>query len=137
MRGELDGLELGESTPAKQARSPSLPDGMLGGRYRVRHTLGRGGMGTVYAAEDMTTGQAVAINTLHPALAQSREFTERLLREARAASAIADEHVARVLEVGRLDDGGPYVVMELLEGETLDAYASQRAPLPIAHAVDL
>ena len=93
-------------------------------------------MGVVVAAQHTQLRQKVAIKFLLPEAAKRAGRSERFLREARAAVAIQSEHVARVLDVGMLDDGSPYMVMEYLTGSDLGDVLTQRGPLPIAEAVD-
>src|SRR4051812_39053207 len=100
---------------------PNLPQigEVLDGKYLIEEVLGAGGVGIVVAAKHVVLGHRVAIKfLLHPA-AQAPEDAERLLREARAISAIKSEHVARVLDVDRLPNGAPYMVMEYLAGTNL------------------
>ncbi|MBW2455047.1 MAG: protein kinase [Deltaproteobacteria bacterium] len=106
---------------------------ILEGKYRIERVIGEGGMGVVVAAEHLTLQQAVAIKFLR--VHQEPTLRERFLREARAASRIASEHVARVHDVGTLADGTPYMVMELLKGMDLDELVRQEGPLPIPRAV--
>ena len=114
--------------------TPGVGD-ILAGRYVVESVLGRGGMGIVVAARHAQLGQRYAIKIMLPSLAFKPEHTTRFVREARAAAALKSEHVARVHDVGKLEDESPYMVMELLEGRTLDALVVERGPLPIVEAV--
>ncbi|APR87238.1 serine/threonine protein kinase [Minicystis rosea] len=109
---------------------------VLAGKYRVLRVLGRGGMGIVLAAEHTTLRQQVALKMLLPEAAKREDATERFLREARASVAIKSEHVARVMDVGTLDSGEPYMVMELLSGADLAALMQQQRALPPAEAID-
>jgi len=92
----------------------------LGGRYRVEELLATGGMGEVWAARDLLLDRAVAVKVLGGALAGDGRAAERLRREARAAARLEHPSIARVLDLGE-QDGRPYLVMELLEGESLAA----------------
>jgi serine/threonine-protein kinase len=92
-------------------------------------------MGVVVAAMHVELGQRVAIKFLNPAVLDNPDAVARFTREARAAVRIRSEHVARVTDVGRLDNGAPYMVMEYLEGEDLAA-AVARGPLLREDAVD-
>jgi serine/threonine-protein kinase len=93
---------------------------LVGGRYRLEAMLAEGGMGEVWAASDTQTNARVAVKRLHRTRAQDRELVHRFQREARVVAALRSPHVARVLDAG-WDDAGPFIVMELLVGEDLDA----------------
>ena len=108
---------------------------MLAGKYRVEHVLGRGGMGYVLAAVHVQLEQRVAVKALVPELCDNEEAVARFLREARAAVRIRSEHVAKVIDVGTLDDGAPYMVMEFLEGHDLSDELDARGPVPVELAV--
>src|SRR5262245_57402136 len=92
---------------------------LLGGRYRVKRELGRGGMGTVLLAHHEVLDRDVAIKVLAPEVANSPEFIVRLRREAKAIAKLKSQHAVRVLDVDTLDDAGPYMVMDYLEGKNL------------------
>jgi serine/threonine-protein kinase len=109
---------------------------ILAGKYRIDRVIGQGGMGMVVAAHHTTLRQNVAIKFLLPEAAKRDDATERFLREARAAVSIQSEHVARVADVGTLDTGSPYMVMEYLTGADLGQILQQRGPLPIPQAID-
>src|SRR4051812_26798486 len=113
---------------------PVRPGELLAGKYRVEHVLGAGGMGLVVAATHLELEQRVAVKFLLGQIA-SPEAVMRFVREARAAAKIKSEHVARVIDVGRLDDGSPFMVMEYLEGRDLAARLID-GPLPVDDAVD-
>jgi eukaryotic-like serine/threonine-protein kinase len=105
---------------------------VLGGKFRVDHVLGAGGMGVVVAATHLQLEQRVAIKFLREGTFQSDDTLERFLREARAAAKLKSEHVARVLDTGTFENGCPYIVMELLEGSDLAAELRRAGPLPVA-----
>jgi serine/threonine-protein kinase len=109
---------------------------LLAGKYRVERVLGQGGMGVVVAAHHVVLDETVAIKFLLPEALGSAEAVARFEREARAAVKIKSEHVARVTDVGRLDTGAPYMVMELLRGRDLDELLRDRGPLPLADVAD-
>jgi serine/threonine protein kinase len=111
--------------------SPVAVGHVLAGKYRVEQVLGSGGMGVVVAAWHQELEQRVAVKFLHPLAAERFDALERFRREARAAAKIKSEHVARVLDVGTLDGGYPYMVMEYLEGQDLASELRTRGPLPV------
>ncbi|HVY44480.1 MAG TPA: serine/threonine-protein kinase, partial [Minicystis sp.] len=108
---------------------------VLGGKFRVERVLGTGGMGVVVAAFHLQLEQRVALKFLLPEAAKEEQVVQRFAREARAAAKIQSEHVARVLDVGTLDTGAPYMVMEYLEGRDLDDAIKADGPLPVQVAV--
>jgi eukaryotic-like serine/threonine-protein kinase len=112
------------------------PGTILAGKYRVDGVLGSGGMGTVVAAHHLQLDERVAIKVLLPSTLENSEATARFSREARAAVKIKSEYVARVSDVGTLESGDPYMVMEYLEGEDL-ADMLTRGPLRSEQAVEL
>jgi serine/threonine-protein kinase len=127
---------MGEADAAERL-SPEIREGAtLSGRYRLGHTLGSGGMGVVIAARHLDLDEWVAIKFLLPEAAQGAEAIGRFAREAWAASKIKSEYVARVNDVGRLESGAPYIVMEYLEGLDLAGMLHSRGPLPIEQAVE-
>jgi len=105
------------------------PGTLLAGKYRVEGVLGTGGMGVVVAAHHEQLDQKVAIKLLLPEAAAHPEIVERFAREARAAAKIRGDHVARVIDVGALDDGTPFMVMEYLEGRDLAQELREARPL--------
>ena len=115
--------------------SPISPGDIVAGKYHVDRVLGQGGMGVVVAATHQHLDQKVALKFLLPAVSSHPEIVQRFLREARAAVKIQSEHVARVLDVGTLDNGTPYMVMEYLEGQDMAQVLADRGPLPIDETV--
>ncbi len=109
---------------------------ILAGKFRIEKILGSGGMGVVVAAHHIHLDEKVAIKFLLPEALNSPEAIARFAREARAAVKIKSDHVARIIDVGTLDTGAPYIVMEYLEGGDLSAWIQQRGPLPIEQAVE-
>ncbi|HEX7668164.1 MAG TPA: serine/threonine-protein kinase [Polyangiaceae bacterium] len=108
----------------------------VAGKYLIGRTLGEGGMGVVVAARHLELDQMVAIKFLRPEIAQEGASAERFRREARAAVKIRSEHVCRVLDVGTLENGVPYLVMEYLEGCDLSDELARRGKIPVEEAVD-
>ncbi|MBX3231490.1 MAG: serine/threonine protein kinase [Labilithrix sp.] len=93
---------------------------VLDGKYRLLRRIGEGGMGTVFEGENVRIRRKVAIKVLHEHVATSPEFAQRFVREARASARIGSEHVCDVLDLGDLENGEKYIVMELLDGESLE-----------------
>ena len=108
---------------------------LVAGKYRVERVLGVGGMGVVVAATHIELEQRVALKLLLPETMQNAEAVERFLREARASVRLHSEHVAKVLDVGKLPTGAPYIVMEYLDGKDLGQVVENGA-LPVGTAVD-
>jgi serine/threonine-protein kinase len=106
---------------------------LVADKYRIDHVIGAGGMGVVLAATHLVLGQPVAIKVLRDANA---EAIARFQREARLIVRLKSDHVARVFDVGTLDDDTPYYVMERLEGEDLSQVLAKRGLLPVEQAVD-
>src|SRR5579863_3435996 len=123
-------------TSSGHDRAGVRPGDVLAGKYRVERVLGVGGMGVVVAAHHIQLDEKVALKFLLPQALQSPEAVSRFLREARAAVKIKSEHVARVSDVGQLENGSPYMVMEYLEGEDLAAWLQQRGAMPVEQAVE-
>jgi serine/threonine-protein kinase len=107
---------------------------VLAGKYRIDQLLGTGGMGVVVAATHLQLHSRVAIKFLSPDAVQNEAAAARLLREARASANIKSDHVARVIDVGTLESGAPYIVMEHLEGINLMNLLRQKGRLPIGEA---
>jgi serine/threonine-protein kinase len=107
--------------------SPLGPGEVLAGKYRIDRILGKGGMGVVVAATHIELEDKVAVKFLLPAALKNQEAVARFVREARAAVRIKNEHVARIIDVGKLETGAPYMVMEYLEGMDLGKLRSQGA----------
>jgi serine/threonine-protein kinase len=116
---------------------PIRPGDVLAGKYRVEQLLGRGGMGVVVSAMHLQLEERVALKFLLPTALSNAEAVGRFIREARAAAKIKNEHVARVIDVGQLEDNSPYMVMEYLEGGDLAAWLRQRGAFPVQLAVDM
>jgi serine/threonine-protein kinase len=110
---------------------------VLAGKYLVERVLGQGGMGVVVAARHLELEEQVAIKFLLPDVLANPEAVARFAREARASVKIKGEHVVRTLDVGRLENGVPYMVMEYLEGMDLADRLQRHGPLGVEDAVSV
>jgi hypothetical protein len=120
------------------ADDPTLPSpgDVLAGKYRIERLIGRGGMGAVFAAQHTLLNQRVAVKLLLGELARSPEAMTRFMNEARAAAQIQGEHVARVLDIGQLPTGMPFMVLEYLEGADLADVLKSRGVLTVPEVAD-
>lgn len=117
-------------------RSPRVGQ-VLSNKYRILRLLGQGGMGSVYEGKHTLVGRRSAIKFLHPDHASSSEIMARFVREAQTAGALQHENIVAVVDFGVTDDGVPYIVMELLEGEDMAHLLAQTGPLPVARAIHI
>jgi serine/threonine protein kinase len=124
--------------PQFQVALPGVPQvgDVIAEKYRVESMLGVGGMGVVLSARHLKLGQIVAIKVLTVREDQQKDAVERFLREGRAAAGLGSDHVVRIYDVGQLDDGTPFMVMERLHGQDLAAVLTERGPLPVDEAVE-
>ena len=122
-------------TTARVAVDP-LVGRLLDNRYAVRERIARGGMATVYAANDTRLDRPVAVKVMHPALAEDPDFVERFHREARAAARIRSPHAITVTDQGT-DDGVVFLVMELVRGRTLRSVLNEHGRIGPTEALDI
>src|SRR5262245_49448397 len=108
---------------------------VFAGKYRVERVLGQGGMGVVVKAMHLQLHQPVAMKFLLPEVLTNPQVVQRFLREAQAAVRLKSEHVARVIDVGTLENGAPYLVLEYLDGMDLSNFS--RRQLTIGQIIDL
>ncbi len=115
-----------------------LPEGTLvAGKLRIVRLLGEGGMGAVYEVEHEFTKHRRALKLLHAEMRQHPGVVARFLREASAAGRIGNKHIIESFDAGTLDSGEPYLVMELLDGETLEAKLQRQRTLSLEEIADL
>src|SRR6185436_15299716 len=115
---------------------PTIPIGaVLAGKYRVERILGQGGMGVVVRAMHLELRRPVAMKFLLPEILTNPQVVQRFRREAAAAGRLKSEHIAHVMDVGSLEDGAPYMVLEYLDGTDLSHFLRQQ--LTIGQLVDL
>lgn len=112
------------------------PGDVVDGKYAIERIIGRGGAGYVAVARHLVLDRLVALKFLRPERQLDSDLSKRFVREARAAAQMKGPHVARVLDADTSRAGGPYLVMELLEGEDMAAHLRRRGPMPVAEAVD-
>jgi serine/threonine-protein kinase len=118
--------------------TPSLgPGSVVLGKLRIVRAIGSGGMGVVYEVEHELTKHRRALKILHARVAQQPGILERFLREASAAGRIGSPHIAEAFDAGRLETGEPYLLMELVDGETLDQRVQRLGPLSAGELADL
>ncbi len=120
---------------ASDVHGPYAPGQLLLGKYRVDQVIGQGGMGLVLGATHVELQHRVAIKVLLPGEVAGEVIEARFLREAQVAAGLRSENVVRVFDVGRLEDGRPYMVMEWLDGRDLSTGPMGTA-LPSEEAVD-
>jgi serine/threonine-protein kinase len=108
---------------------------VLAGRYRIERVIGQGGMGVVVKAMHLQLHQPVAMKFLLPEVLGNQQIVQRFLREAQAAVRLRSEHVARVIDVGTLESGAPYMVLEYLDGADLSNFP--RSQLSVGGVIDL
>jgi serine/threonine-protein kinase len=115
----------------------ALQAGQLFGNYRIVRLLGEGGFGEVYLAENPLIERRAAVKVLHRTLAQDTELVRRFLNEARAASAIRHRNIIEVFDAGVTPEGAPYILMEFLEGVSLQKRLADKGRLALAQALEV
>lgn len=137
----LSGPPTSRSLVTARPPTPKPFDPLVGatlvGRYEILRRIGEGGMSAVYEARHTVLGKPVAVKVLLEKFLERTELVARLLQEARLASAIGHEHIIDVMDFGTTSDGRSFVVMELLEGESLAQVIAREAPLPIERCLHL
>jgi len=116
---------------------PDVQGKTIAGRYLVERLIGQGGMGTVWAGRHVSLDQLVAIKFVHPRLAGSVEALRRFDTEAKAAARIKSRHAVAVYDHGVSESGQPYIVMEYLEGESLEHSIARRGKLPLHEVAEI
>jgi serine/threonine-protein kinase len=114
---------------------PSFVGRLLEDKYLVKEVIGRGGMGAVYRAENVRIGKQVAIKILHRGHDPGSSSSKRLYREARLMGSLGHPNIVEIYDLGALDDGAPFQVMELLEGESLAARIRLDGGMPIEESL--
>jgi serine/threonine protein kinase/tetratricopeptide (TPR) repeat protein len=109
---------------------------MLGGRYEILQTVGEGGMGAVYKAEDRELGRTVALKVIRPELASNPDILQRFKQEILLASKVTDRNIIRIFDLGDAE-GIKFITMEFVEGEDLRDLLHRQGKLPAGEAVDI
>jgi serine/threonine-protein kinase len=128
-------LQQPHAAAANETQPPDVGS-VIDGKYRVDRRIGEGGVGVVLGVTHLTLGERYAVKCLLPKHARDPETVVRFIREARAAARIKSEYITRVVDVGQLPGGSPYIVMEHLDGADLSDVLASRGPLALLDAVD-
>ena len=127
----------GPDESGRERRPDPLVGKMLAERYHLTRKIGEGGMGAVYEARHATLGKTLAVKVLRDKYLDRPSVAQRMLQEARLASAIRNEHIVDITDSGMTDDGRTFVVMELYDGESLAELLRREAPLPEVRAIEI
>ena len=126
---------MSETVALTQGLPSHIQPGLIvAGKYRLEEEIGRGSMGTVYRAVHVTLGQRVAIKLISGEHLQSSEARKRFSVEAKAVAKLRSRHVVQVYDDGETSEGNPYIVLEYLEGETLEQRLERDHDVPLADA---
>ncbi len=136
--GDSSGATVSGESPSAEPREPSpyLAGEVVGDRYRLVREIGRGGMGVVWVAHSLVLGVDVAVKLIHASSA-SAALSSRMAREAHAAARLGHPALVRVFDFGWTRHGDPYLVMELVQGETLAALLKREGRVPAIRAVQM
>jgi serine/threonine protein kinase len=132
-----------ESAPVAEghASDPGSAKGAIGlvldGKWRLTRVIGRGGRGVVYEAQHVAFGKRVALKFIEAEAATDPEMSARFRREAEAASAVESAHIVHIFDTGVTPAGAPYLVMELLRGETLGERIRRAGPLSVTASLQI
>ncbi len=130
-------MSVGDETLRDAHVATKIRDPLIGavvGDYKVEDLIGTGAMGIVYRAVHTVIGKPAALKVLKPDFASDPDMVARLVREARTVNSIRHPGIVDIFGFGNLPTGQPYIVMDLLEGEPLDAFIRREAPLPLKRA---
>ena len=114
-----------------------LTGSVLDDRYEILDVIGGGGMGMVYRAKQRFIDRVVAVKVLHKGSISSTDTLKRFQLEGQAASQLSNPHIVTVFDANVSKDGEPYIVMDYLEGDSLEAIIEKQGPLPVARAVPI
>jgi hypothetical protein len=128
---------MSEGEPSGSSSPLVFQGAVLAGRYRLETIVGTGGMGAVWSATHLGIGQQVALKLVYANFVRSADALQRFDREAKAAARIKSRHVPQVFDNGVLEDGTPFLAMELLQGETLFNRVHKHGPVPLPEAISI
>ena len=131
------GMAREPEEPSQAAYAPTRTGELVGGKYRISRLIAQGGMGVVYEAQHEIVRRRFAVKFLRADYAQRRESLGRFHREAEAAGALENEHIASAVDFGIAADGSPFIVMEYLIGENLASLLDREGRLCVGRAADL
>lgn len=131
----FDSMDSTEPQPISSVRQLLGPGAIVAGKLRILGLLGRGGMGEVYVAHHLHMRRDVALKVICANASADITLRARFAREVMALSQLDSPYVAKALDSDVLEDGSPYLVMQLLEGHDLRRELTERGPLPIDEAV--
>ncbi|TPV94923.1 MAG: hypothetical protein B7733_12655 [Myxococcales bacterium FL481] len=129
--------DQGPSQAALERAARERIDLVVGQRYRIERLLGVGGMGAVYEAKHLALGKNYALKILHDIYGRDPDIIDRFMREARAATQTGHPNIIDVTDIGTMETGDLYFVMELLEGTPLSSVVVQEGPLSVRRAVHI
>src|SRR5690242_4492037 len=121
---------------AEPASERLAPGEIIAGKYRIEGVLGSGGMAVVLSATQLDLERLVAIKVMRTELTKVAGAVERLILEAKLTARLRSEHICKVLDVGTLTGGAPFVVMEYLDGRDLNTLLAERGPFDVSTTVD-
>src|SRR5688572_6955753 len=124
-------------SPTSSSIPPANRIGQMAGEYRLKRKLGEGGFGTVFEAEHPVLKRRAAVKVLHREEGRDSDAVRRFVAEAQAASQVRSRHIVDIFSFGTLTDGRHFYVMDLLEGEPLDAYLEREQRLSVAQTLQL
>jgi len=132
--------DVPDSVQPPEETSPSVArfmNKLVEGKYRIEKLIGKGGMGAVYQAEHVKLGKKVAIKVLLEGHRAGSDAARRFGREARAAGALGHPNIVQIFDIGTLEDETPFIVMELLRGETLHDHLQVAGAIPAQLAIEI
>src|SRR5580765_1044137 len=122
--------------PARVGKMPAVVDEVIAGRFELEELVGKGGMSSVYRAQDRLLERTVAIKLLHEHYSRDDDYVERFRREARAAAQLSHPHIVTVIDRGE-DGGRQFIVFEYVDGQHLKQRVESKGRLPVRTALEL